>query len=214
MADTRRRWKADIDHPKRTVSAARRLSCCTHPDLDSRTHCQSVSLDGSQRRARPHAAFQAAHGALRRPHSRGDFVLRHARGDARSYQIRHEELQRVIARERWRMPRGTRACQQRDAFGENLRALVHGPIWGVRFAGSSQKCELDSADVAIIRLDEPEPKFGRLRAFSHRVRGSHFCEPCANALPDHVETKSSDGGPCVRSNRESEHERPKVRRWP
>jgi hypothetical protein len=36
-------------------------------------------------------------------------------------------------------------------------------------------------------LDEPAPKFGRLRGFSHRVRGSHFCEPCSNALPDHAE---------------------------
>ena len=92
---------------------------------------------------------------------------------------------------------GARACQHRDAFGENLRALVHEADTGVRFAGSSQKCELDSADVTIIRLDEPAPNFGCLRGFSHSVRGSHFCEPCANASPGHVETKLRDGEPCV-----------------
>ena len=213
MADTRRRWKADIDHPKRTVSAAPRLSCCPHPDLDSRAYRQSVSLDGSQRRARPHAAFQTAHGTLRRPHSCGDFVLRHARGSARSYQIGHEALQRAVARERWRVPRGARPCQQRDAFGENLEALVHGPIRG----SVSQVVRKNANSIA---QTWPSSVWTNLRQNSAVCADSYtasavriFANRVQNALPGHVEAKLGNGERCVRSNRGSEHERPKVRSW-
>ena len=200
LADTRRRWKVDID-PKRTVSEARRLSCCPHPDLDSHAYCQSVSLDGSQRRARPHAAFQTAHGTLRRPHSCGDFVLRHARGSARSYQIGHEALQRAVARERWRVPRGARPCQQRDAFGENLEALVHGPIRG----SVSQVVRKNANSIA---QTWPSSVWTNLRQNSAVCADSYtasavriFANRVQNALPGHVEAKLGNGERCVRSNR-------------
>ena len=105
------------------------LSPRAHADLDQRAHCERISFDGAQRRTRARTAFETRDDAFRRPHSRRDFLLRHARRHACGHKIGHEQLQGAIRREHPRARALTFAIPQaREIAGQDLRALGHADV--------------------------------------------------------------------------------------
>ena len=103
------------------------LAARAHSDLDSRADRQCVFFDRIQGRSRATAALEARHRAFRGPHPHSDLVLRHARGGASGYQVRHERLKRPVLDQRaCTLAASASMREQRKGAGNRGGALGHG----------------------------------------------------------------------------------------